>query len=81
MVLLENSELLWTKPMEEFIVIQVPGAAAGSRVSWIKIIKACPLMLHVQQDAELLLSLMAPSNSGLHHRQAYEGAYLKATSK
>ena len=67
--------------MEEYIVIQVPGAAAGSHVSWIKTVKAHPLILHVQQHAELLLSLMAPNNGSLYHRQVYEGTYLKSTSK
>lgn len=65
MILLENSELAWMKTMQEYVVMQVSGAAVYSHVSRIKIIKAHPVMLHIQQHAKLLSSPMVPDNSGL----------------
>lgn len=65
MILLENSELAWMKTMQEYVVTQVSGAAVYSHVSRIKIIKAHPVMLHIQQHAKLLSSPMVPDNSGL----------------
>lgn len=82
MVLLDNSELVWMKLMQEYRMIWVSGAATYSLVSWIKTIKAHHVMLHIQHyHAKLLLSPLAPGNSSLHHIQTYKGTYRKSASK
>lgn len=50
-VLLENSELAWMKPMQECVAIYIPGVAACSHVTWIKTIKSHTVTLQIQQHA------------------------------